>query len=597
MSSPSPSAAAATPQDWWMYHGDPAHSGCVAAGSSDISSTTVGGLAKLHDVELAGAVLGVPAVVGGYVYVGTANSHLSHGSNGGAFYKVALATGSIEATFLWDIPTDERDSHGFTGMGCSPAVANGLVYFCAFNGKLYCLSASDLSLQWVTDLRYADPLHNQPVTNNLGSDEDPVAAGWSSPVVANGKVYVGMGEGENPELFGFIYCLDGTTGDVDWIFCTCQFQAGVDNQPNQLPVQVLRNPPPPGFTVFQGEPVSRGCSIWSSIAYDQTLNRVYATIGNPMPEPLFGNDGQPLPALPRAGYCYGILSLDAATGAFQGFWQAPAASSYRATDIDIDFAGSPMLFNRPDGTRAVAAGCKNGGFFVLNAATLQPFDNTGQNPPQSWRQLLPYDTSGNQICTVDAHVPPTNGQLNPQVTNAQSNAVQQENFYGTYSTPAVHPTLNLLFIGLGGSNDNLVAAGIDSQSTPFMRGMHSDTLVDAWPLSPISFPTVEGTVTVNAYTGSTPPMYTNPAECALSLPVVVNDLVLCATTHVSLYAFNAADGTPVWSEQIGMQTLGLNGGYGFCFGPAVYGDYVVAGALVNGMDGGLLRIYSLPQPA
>jgi outer membrane protein assembly factor BamB len=102
---------------------------------------------------------------------------------------------------------------------------------------------------------------------------------------------------------------------------------------------------------------------------------------------------------------------------------------------------------------------------------------------------------------------------------------------------------------------------------------------------------------VNAYTGSTPPMYTNPAECALSLPVVVNDLVFCATTHVSLYAFDAATGTPLWSDQLGMQTLGLNGGYGFCFGPAVWGDYVVAGALVNGLDGGLLRIWSLQPPA
>jgi hypothetical protein len=198
---------------------------------------------------------------------------------------------------------------------------------------------------------------------------------------------------------------------------------------------------------------------------------------------------------------------------------------------------------------------------------------------------------------VDPHVPGSNTQLNPQVTNAQSNAVQQENFYGTYSTAAVHPTLNLLFIGLGGSNDNLVAAGIDTSTTPFMRAMHSDTLLDAWPMSPIQVATVEGTVTVNAYTGSTPPLYTNPAECALSLPVVCNDLVFCATTHVSLYAFSAAGGAPLWSDQMGMQTQGLNGGYGFCFGPAVWGDYVVAGALVNGLDGGLLRIWSLQPPA
>src|ERR1700754_5217440 len=133
MSNPTPSApSTVTPRDWWMYHGDAAHSGCVAPGSSGIDSTTVGSLTQLHDVKLAGPILGVPAVVGGSAYVGTANSHHSQGSIGGGFYKVDLASGQIVASFLWDIPVGERDSHGFTGMGCSPAVADGRVYFSAF---------------------------------------------------------------------------------------------------------------------------------------------------------------------------------------------------------------------------------------------------------------------------------------------------------------------------------------------------------------------------------------------------------------------------------------------------------------------------------
>ena len=45
---------------------------------------------------------------------------------------------------------------------------------------------------------------------------------------------------------------------------------------------------------------------------------------------------------------------------------------------------------------------------------------------------------------------------------------------------------------------------------------------------------------------------------------------------------------------LGEQTGGMNGGYGYCLGPAVWGDYVVAGALVFGRRGGVLRIYSLP---
>ncbi|HEX6039504.1 PQQ-binding-like beta-propeller repeat protein [Longimicrobium sp.] len=598
MATPTPPSTA--PQGWWMYHGDPAHSGCVPAGASTIDSGNVATLKHLHDLELGGPVLGAPALVDGFVYAGTANSKLAQGGNGGAFYKVDVAAGTVAARFCWDIPLDERDSHGFTGMGCTPAVTGGFVYFSAFNGKVYCLSASDLSVAWITDLRYADPVHNQPVSNVAGNDQEPVAAGWASPLVVNGRVYVGMGEGENPELFGFIYCLDAATGDVDWIFCTNQFVAGTDNTPNQLPASAVPNPPAPGsrFTLVQGEPVSRGCSIWSSIAYDQALGRVYATIGNPMPEPLFNAAGQPLDALPRDGYGYGILSLDATSGEFRGFWQIPLESSYRVSDIDIDFAGSPMLFDHPSGKRAVAAGNKNGGLFVLDADTLQPFSNAGQNPAVSWRQLLPFDSvTGAQIPTVDAH--DGSGQLNPQVTNEASNALQQENFYGTYSTPAWHPS-GALYIGMGGSNDNLVAPGIDYQTTPFMRAVSASTLADLWATEPAQVQNVGGTNTVARYVaqvnGKPGPgsyMYQNPSECALSLPVVVNDVVLCATTAVSLYAFKADDGTALWMDQLGQQTLGLNGGYGFCFGPAVWGTYVVAGALVNGRDGGLLRIYSL----
>ena len=39
--------------------------------------------------------------------------------------------------------------------------------------------------------------------------------------------------------------------------------------------------------------------------------------------------------------------------------------------------------------------------------------------------------------------------------------------------------------------------------------------------------------------------------------------------------------------------LVYNGGYGYCMGPAVCENYVVAGALVFGGDGGVLRIYGI----
>lgn len=257
------------PQGWWMYHGDAAHTGERTGGKID--HTTVSKLQTLHTLDLDGQVLSVPAVTDGYVYVGIANSQAAAAMNGGSFYKISLETGDIAETFTWAIDAAQGDTHGFLGMGCTPAVVDGRVYFSAFDGKCYCLDADDLALQWVVDLRHADLAHNQPVTNTRGTtdnpvkpdDHFPVVAGWSSPVVANGKVYVGMGEGENPYAYGFVYCLDADAGIVQWVFCTCQFEQGRDNQPNELPAEVTSNPPPAGFTVYTEEVPSTGASIWS----------------------------------------------------------------------------------------------------------------------------------------------------------------------------------------------------------------------------------------------------------------------------------------------------------------------------------------------
>ena len=53
------------PSNWWMYHGDPAHTGLVTG--SDINSKNVAQLKMLHDIPVPGPVLSVPALVDGYV--------------------------------------------------------------------------------------------------------------------------------------------------------------------------------------------------------------------------------------------------------------------------------------------------------------------------------------------------------------------------------------------------------------------------------------------------------------------------------------------------------------------------------------------------
>ncbi len=550
--------------NWWMYHGDPAHTGLVTG--SAVSRATIGRFQLLHDIDIPGPVLSVPAIVDDTVYVGLANNLDLPGANGGKFLKIDAKTGKTLASFEWPIDPAEGDSHGFMGMGCTPAVANGKVYFSAFNGKFYCLNQKDLSLAWVIDLRNADLDFNQPVTNPSMPGYPP-PAGWCSPVVSldDGLVFVGMGEGENPSSYGFVFALDAKSGQVQWIYCTCQFAEGVPNLPNVLPPDAVLGALPAMYTLGPCNPAIRGASVWSSIAYDQQLDRLYCTTGNPVPDS----------ALPSKGFSNGILALDASSGNFRGFYQPPPESSYRDTDVDVDFGGSPTLYTL-NGRRVVSAGCKNGSLSVIDALTMKPV--------VPFRQLLPLYNDGTQIPTVDPHVGPNDERMDPYVPNRLSNEEDQENYSGTYSTPAVNPTLGTLYIGVGGNNYHNVQAGIDYTTTPFLRALEWDTLRDAWPMD-------DGDP--RRYTQAQPPMYRTPGESGLSSPLVVNDLVFCSTSKIAVYAFDAFSGKMLWEDQLGEQTGGMNGGYGYCLGPAMSGNYMVAGALVFGRRGGVLRIYGL----
>jgi outer membrane protein assembly factor BamB len=611
-------AAGQPPTGWWMYHGDPAHTGYVS--DSNLNSTNVRSdaspptFAALYTLSLDGPVLSVPAVTNGFVYVGLANSQQAQGGNGGALHKIDIQTGAIVNTFNWDLGSDTRDAHSFAGMGCTPAVVGGRVYFGAFNGKFYCLDEETLNLIWVTDLRNADAAHNQPITNVAGVAAGyPAAVIWSSPVVtADGtKLYIGCGEGENPNLFSFVFCLDTSTGNVNWIYCTNQFVEGQPNQPNVLPAAAIGVPTlPPPYSKSGVGPIIMGCSVWGAIAYDADLNRIYCATGNQAPEPNsnWSWDYTPppppfIPELPSPGYSNGVLSLDAETGEFQSFFQVPPDSNYRVSDIDIDNGGAPIIFNWNPGTPGVGAqkvvgiACKNGTFFVLDANNLKLLKQ---------RQLLPYHTDGTWIETVDAHPSPDDGSINPQIPNAISNVVPNENYSGVFNTAAIYPGSNddpqtispRIFLGMGGPNYHSQSPGIDYNSTPFMRAIDAATLEDAWPLSNGDPQRYVNTSFMDPSINTEVGMYTTAGESGLSSPAVVNDLVFCTTSKIAIYAFDVRDGTLLWYDDLGMQTDGYNGGYGYCLGPAIWKNYVVAGALVFGREGGgVLKIYGLlPQP-
>ena len=581
------------PSGWWMYHGDPAHTGFVSDSNLNTSTVASSSFQTLFTLQLGGPILSVPAVTDGFIYVGIANYHAAEGGNGGALLKIDLTTGKTVNTFSWDLGQDNEDAHSFTGMGCTPMIFNDRVYFGAFNGKFYCLNQDTLALEWVTDLRNEDLAHNQPITNINGVGAGyPAAVIWTSPVVsADGtKLYVGCGEGENPQLYSFVFCLDTLTGKVNWIYCTNVFCNDSVNQPNVLPEQAVQTlPPPSGYTLFKGEPIVMGCSVWGAIAYDAELNRIYCPTGNQQPEPDGNWAGGPFkPELPSPGFSNGLLSLDANTGEFRAFFQVPPESNYRDSDFDIDIGSAPVITMLGSQKVAILT-CKNGGFFVLDAGTLKLV---------KWRQMLPYMNDGTWIPDVDKH-PVDSNALNPQVGNDESNNTPGENFSGAFNTAAFYPGGNGIsprfFIGLGGPNYHNASPGINYETTPFMRALDFDSpqLVDAWPMDNGDPKKYLYPFHIDEPNGISTGMYTSAGECGLSSPAVVNDVVFCTTSKIAIYAFDVSNGKLLWSDDLGMQTDGYNGGYGYCLGAAIWKNYVVAGALVFGRDGGVLRIYGL----
>jgi outer membrane protein assembly factor BamB len=237
------------------------------------------------------------------------------------------------------------------------------------------------------------------------------------------------------------------------------------------------------------------------------------------------------------------LSLDASTGKFEGFFSPPASDSYRPNDTDVDVCGSPAIFTNA-GKTVIAIGSKSGAFWLLDASNV--------NNVLARRQLLPYDSSTSApLPNVDPHSGPG------------------ENKYGVFGTPAIHFGLGRLFVGIGGY------AGIDTQTTPFMRAVDWNSLDDAWATHVVAV----GSNHVSKYVVPQPPMYTT-SEAGCGSPAVVNDVVLVATAKPGLYGLCAHTGFALWSA------TGLAGS-GFILGPAIYGNYVVVGT------GSQVNIYSL----
>jgi polyvinyl alcohol dehydrogenase (cytochrome) len=305
-----PAVAAGPSVAFPAYMHDAGHSALVADATA-ISPTTP---LKLGYVFKAAAVAGRPAP--SFVSTPVVVDHVVYvGSNSGDFYAIDLATGTV----LWDDFLGFQSAYtcgydrGFAATavaGTDPVSGTPMIYAPSGDGYLYALRASDGAVMWKRGVNVPSPGVNDRMN-------------YSSPELANGRVYIGLSSFcDNPLIRGGVVALDQATGKKVGTF----------------------------FTVPRGQ---LGGSVWSSPAVAPD-GSVIITTGNAAAGALIGT-------------AQSIVRLDGVT--------MKRLDSYQllTKGADSDFGASPTLFSATlhgVSTPMVGACNKNGFYYAWKLGDL-----------------------------------------------------------------------------------------------------------------------------------------------------------------------------------------------------------------------------------
>jgi outer membrane protein assembly factor BamB len=252
-----------------------------------------------------GGFFSSPTVYDGVIYIGARN---------GYFYAINESTGKV----IWDefigyVTHKTCGAEGFTSTATvapDPTTGDLTVYVYGASGYLYALNAANGTNVW------------PPAVVAIPSPTKNDYYAWSSPMVADGNIYVGI----------------SSQCDVPLV------RAGLDEFSQASGTL--------GTTYWTTPAGTRGASIWSSPATDGSS--VFVTTGNGV-------------AATSEGYA--VIKLNMTLSKRQGIWMVPVKERV----MDSDFGGSPGIWTAPLGgtpTEMVGACNKNGIFYAFNAAHL-----------------------------------------------------------------------------------------------------------------------------------------------------------------------------------------------------------------------------------
>lgn len=279
--------------------------GARAVTGSGITAADADRLVPAWTAEVGGPVSATPVIVDGIAYVG---------SYDGTLYAFDLATG--ETVWARDTGAAVLEPNLMIDLGIvgSAAVADGVVYVGDATASVHAVDALTSESVWTTQL-----------------DTQPNACIWSSPVVWDGTVFVGIASVAKQEGFrGSVAALDAATGEVLW----------------------------QTYMVPEG---SDGAGVFSVPAIDTDRGLVIVGTQN-------AYTATPAPY----GDAISIVALDSATGEVVWRYAAAANDDEIAPTEDVGLSASPNLFSAEiDGTTRdlVGEGQKSGVYHALDRET------------------------------------------------------------------------------------------------------------------------------------------------------------------------------------------------------------------------------------
>ena len=301
-------------RDWPTYHGDVGGNRYTTL--TQIDKTNVARLSPRWVFPIptvTGAVETTPIVIGGVMYISTANQAL------------ALDAGTGRQLWQYRRPrTEGLVGNAAGGINRGVAIGGDRLFMVTDNAHVIALNRFTGELLWDTEM--ADWRVNYNAT--------------SAPLVVGNLVIVGTAGGDEG-VRGFIGAYDTSTGRQVWHVWT------------------VPNPGEPGAETWAGQQTAhRGGAAWMTGTYDPELDLVYWPTGNPGLD-FYGDE--------RRGdnlYTDAVLALDAKTGKMRWYFQ------FTPHDIhDWDAQEPPVLVDtswRGQPRKLLIQANRNGFFYVFD---------------------------------------------------------------------------------------------------------------------------------------------------------------------------------------------------------------------------------------